>query len=194
MAAAEPAGVPVIVNDRIDVALAAGAHGVHVGQDDLPCTAVRQIVGSGMIVGVSVKTAEQAAQAALDGADYVGAGAVFDTTTKDSRAIGVDGLCDIVRVCPVPVLGIGGIQEGNVGEVMAAGAAGIAVVSAVFAANDVEEACRVLRHAVAVTEVPILTMPSRVGQLLTCRLPPASPSSQPLEGDGWDDGGAGVRG
>ena len=149
VAAAVGTDVSIIVNDRIDVALAAGAHGVHVGQSDLPCTAVRRLVGSAMIVGVSVSTAAEAQRAARDGADYVGAGAVFATPTKESsEAIGVDGLCTVVAGSPVPVVAIGGIKPENVDDVMASGCAGVAVVSGMFGADDLETATRDLRKCV----------------------------------------------
>ena len=149
LAAAAQAGVPVIVNDRVDVALAANADGVHIGQDDLPCAAVRRIVGPSMIVGVSVKTEEEAIAAARDGADYVGAGAVFATATKESEAIGVDAIARIVAASPVPVVAIGGINAGNAAEVMGSGCAGVAVVSALFAAQDVAAATRELHGIVS---------------------------------------------
>jgi hydroxymethylpyrimidine kinase / phosphomethylpyrimidine kinase / thiamine-phosphate diphosphorylase len=136
-------GVPVIVNDRADVALAAGAAGVHVGQSDLPCTVVRRLLPSAMLVGVSVSNAQEARQAARDGADYVGAGAVFATATKEtSEAIGVEGLSAIVEASPVPVVAIGSIKVDNVAQVMASGCAGVAVVSSIFAAADVSAACQ----------------------------------------------------
>ena len=141
--AAAPYDVPVIVNDRIDIALAAGAHGVHVGQEDLPCAEVRRLVGSAMIVGVSVKSREQALQAARDGADYVGAGAVYATDTKKSSvAIGIEGLQAMVRASPLPVVAIGGIKAGNARDVATSGCDGIAVVTGIFGADDVAQACR----------------------------------------------------
>lgn len=149
LAAAAAAGVPVIVNDRVDVALAARAHGVHIGQDDMPCAAVRRLVGPSMIVGVSVKSPEEAVAAARDGADYVGVGAVFATATKQSEAIGVEAIARIVAASPVPVVAIGGIKADNAAEVMRSGCAGVAVVSALFAAQDVAAATRELHGIVS---------------------------------------------
>jgi thiamine-phosphate diphosphorylase len=147
LAASQPSGLPVIVNDRIDIAIAAGAHGVHIGQADLSCAAVRRLVGPSMLVGVSVKTPKQALDAAQAGADYVGAGAVFATTTKASACIGLDGLRAIVATSPIPVVAIGGVSTENVADVMATGCAGAAVVSAVFAADDVAAATAGLQRA-----------------------------------------------
>ena len=154
LAAAAPAGVPVLVNDRVDVALAAGAHGVHIGQGDLPCAAVRRLVGSSLIVGVSCKTAEQAVAAARAGADYVGVGAVYPTNTKDSKAIGVDGLAAVVRASPIPVVAIGGLKAHNVAPAMQAGAAGVAVVTALFAADDIAAATADVLAAVNAAVAP----------------------------------------
>lgn len=135
-----PHGVAVLINDRVDVALAAGADGVHVGQSDLPAAAVRELLPPHMLLGVSVRTPAQALAAARDGADYVGAGAVFPTTTKDSGEIGLALLSDIVAASPLPVVAIGGINAANAALPIRAGCAGVAVVSALFAAPDVTAA------------------------------------------------------
>jgi thiamine-phosphate diphosphorylase len=134
------AGVPLIINDRVDVALAIGADGVHVGQDDLPAEAVRKVIGPDVILGVSVKTVEEAVAAEAAGADYLGAGAIFSTSTKDSSVIGVEGfekVCQAVNT--IPVVAIGGVGKNAVKDVVGAGAAGIAVVSAVFATRKGSE-------------------------------------------------------
>eukprot|EP01025_Chloroclados_australasicus_P004395 TRINITY_DN11076_c0_g1_i1.p1 TRINITY_DN11076_c0_g1~~TRINITY_DN11076_c0_g1_i1.p1 ORF type:complete len:274 (+),score=32.46 TRINITY_DN11076_c0_g1_i1:3-824(+) len=146
IALCRPHGVPVIVNDRVDVAIAAGADGVHVGQDDLPCAEVRRLVGPDAIVGVSCKTLEQAKAAVAAGASYLGCGACFATQTKDSAAIGIEGVRAVVDDCPIPVVAIGGIDANNAAQVMKeAGCAGIAVVSALFNQPDVQQATSSLK-------------------------------------------------
>lgn len=147
---ARQAGVPFIVNDRVDIALAVDADGVHVGQDDMPAPLARKLMGPEKIVGVSVDNLEQALQAERDGADYVGAGPILATPTKPDAAppIGLEGLAEICRQVSIPVVAIGGINETNAAAVIAAGAAGVAVVSAVVAAPDVEAAARRLREIV----------------------------------------------
>lgn len=127
------AGVPLIVNDRVDLALTLGADGVHVGQDDLPADEVRKLIGPERILGVSVSTLEEARRAVLDGADYLGAGDVFGTPSKLDAGppIGLERLAKIARAVPLPVVGIGGITEANAASVTQAGAAGVAVISAI---------------------------------------------------------------
>lgn len=144
------AGVPFIVNDRVDIALAVDADGVHVGQDDMPAPLARKLMGPGKIVGVSATNPEEALQAERDGADYIGAGPVFATPTKPDAAppIGLEGLAEICRRVSIPVIAIGGINEENAAAVIAAGADGVAVVSAIVAAPDVEAAARRLREVV----------------------------------------------
>lgn len=147
--ALDPLGVPLIVNDRIDVALAVGAAGVHVGQDDMPCGDARRLVGDDMIVGVSVNAPEEARRAASDGADYLGVSPIFDTPTKTDtpKATGLLGLATIRAVTGLPLVAIGGLSASNAADVVAAGADGIAVVSALMAADDPEAAARALRSA-----------------------------------------------
>jgi thiamine-phosphate pyrophosphorylase len=134
----------------VDIALAVDADGVHVGQDDMPAPLARKLMGPGKIIGVSVDNVEQALQAERDGADYLGAGPIFATPTKPDAAppIGLDGLAEICRRVSIPVVAIGGITAENAGAVIAAGADGVAVVSAVVAAENVEEAARRLRQVV----------------------------------------------
>jgi thiamine-phosphate diphosphorylase len=141
------AGVVCIINDRADVAVACGADGVHVGEDDLPVAAARRIVGPRGIVGASAGTVEAALRAQAEGADYLGAGSVYATGTKDDAGppIGTEGLAAIVRAVRIPVVAIGGITARVVPEVMRTGAAGVAVVSAVVAAPDIAGAARALR-------------------------------------------------
>ncbi len=130
----------MIVDDRVDIAMAVEADGVHVGQEDIPYERVREIFSG--ILGVSVKSVEQAKKAEPF-ADYLGAGAVFPTKTKDSSVIGIEGLKKIVESVKIPVVGIGGINEKNITEVVRAGASP-AVVSAVSHARDVKKAARKL--------------------------------------------------
>ncbi len=143
-------GVLFIVNDRADVAVACEADGVHVGQDDLPVTAARQIVGSGEIVGASVGTVGEAVRAQHEGADYLGVGSVFSTPTKPDAgtAIGVEEFRRITRAVRIPVVGIGGITADNAGEVIRAGAAGVAVIAAVVGQRDITAAARRLRERI----------------------------------------------
>jgi thiamine-phosphate pyrophosphorylase len=143
-------GALFVVNDRLDVALACGAAGVHLGQDDLPAAAARALAGPDFVVGVSASTPEEALEAARAGADYLGTGAVYATATKpDAGApIGVRGLRRVVESVPLPVVAIGGITAANAAEAVAAGAAGVAVVSAVMAAPDPGAAVAELRRAV----------------------------------------------
>jgi thiamine-phosphate pyrophosphorylase len=140
--------VPVIVNDRADVALAAGAAGVHVGADDLPVDALRRITPPGFIIGASVGSEAEAERA--DGADYVGIGPVYGTASKDDAgdAIGVDGFARLRARCPAPAVAIGGIDASNAGAVISAGARGIAVIRAVMRAPEPEAAARAIRSAI----------------------------------------------
>ncbi|KAA0156242.1 hypothetical protein FNF29_01032 [Cafeteria roenbergensis] len=150
-ASAEGRRIPVIVNDRADVALVAGADGLHVGQSDMSILDARQILGPQSIIGVTVSNAEQARLAVSQGADYLGTDPVFETPTKtDSAAIGVGGLRAIVEAAgSVPVVAIGGLNASNAASVLASsGAAGVAVVSAVFGQDDICGAATVLRTAV----------------------------------------------
>lgn len=141
------AGLPLIVNDRIDVALALDAEGVHVGQDDLPTPVARRIIGPHRILGVSAETVEQAQQAEREGADYLGVGDVFGTPSKPDAGppIGVARLAEIVRSVSIPCVAIGGITLQNAAAVVEAGVAGVSVISAVIGAPDPEAAARELR-------------------------------------------------
>lgn len=129
-------GVPLLINDRIDVALACDADGVHVGQSDMPVRVARKILGPGKIIGVSCKTSDQAEQAWVDGADYIGCGGVFPTTTKENNlTVGLDGLKALCLASKLPVVAIGGIDAANARSVMELGVSnlkGVAVVSALF--------------------------------------------------------------
>ena len=144
------AGVLFIVNDRADLAIALDADGVHVGQDDLPADLARRVVGPDRIVGVSAATVEEARIARAMGADYIGVGAIYGTATKldAGAAIGTAAIGPLTSL-GLPIVGIGGIGAGNAAEVIVAGAAGVAVVSAIVAADDPEAAARALRQIIA---------------------------------------------
>lgn len=133
-----PRGIPLIVNDRVDVALATGADGVHLGQDDLPLPAARALLGPSRVIGISVESVEQAIAAERTGADYLGVSPVFATPTKTDTAapLGLDGLSAIRRATALPLVAIGGIGAHNAAAVIRAGADGVAVVSAIVAAAD----------------------------------------------------------
>ena len=130
--------VPLIINDRLDIAMAVGAAGVHLGQDDLPCAAARKILGEDYIIGVSAHNPAEAKAALQSGADYLGCGAVFGTATKaDVKKLGTDGLAAICKAKGLPVVGIGGVTADNYREVRAAGADGAAIVSGILAQPDI---------------------------------------------------------
>ena len=133
--------VPLLVDDRLDVALAAGADGVHLGQDDLPCAAARRIAGPDFLIGVSAHNAEEAARAEADGADYLGCGAVFPTQTKKGvKPTGINHLRSIRAAVRIPFVGIGGIQPEHYKAIRATGADGVAVVTAILGADDIAAA------------------------------------------------------
>jgi thiamine-phosphate pyrophosphorylase len=139
--------VPLLINDNVDIALRSGADGVHVGQDDMDAARVRGILGSGMIVGVTAKTVEQALRAQDAGADYLGSGAVFGSLTKtDARPMDRQTLMDICAAVSIPVVAIGGVNRDNIGQLAGTGVRGAAVVSGIFAAADIEAECRLLRR------------------------------------------------
>ena len=135
--------VPFIVNDRVDIALACGADGVHVGQDDMEVSAVRRMAGDKLMVGVSAHTVEEAVKAARGGADYLGLGAVFSTSTKaDAGAMSRDTLKAICQAVDLPKVAIGGISAKNILELSGSGVDGVAVVSAIFGAPDPRRAAQ----------------------------------------------------
>ncbi len=141
-----------LVNDRFDIALAAGAHGVHLGDDDLPVAEVRKVVPRDFVIGRSADLEDQARAAESAGADYLGVGSLFGTRTKSEvigEVIGTHQLARVVRSVRIPVVGIGGVTPDNAGAVAAAGAAGIAVVSAIMAAPDAALATRALLQSFA---------------------------------------------
>jgi thiamine-phosphate pyrophosphorylase len=150
-----PFGIPLLINDRVDVALAADADGVHVGQDDMAVEDARRLLGRDAIIGLSIKTVAQADAAPLELLDYAGVGGVFATTSKDNPdpPIGTDGLARIAarvrrRAAKFPLCAIAGIDAGNAGAAVAAGADGVAVISALSLAGDPQAAARALRGAV----------------------------------------------
>lgn len=137
--------VPLIINDRLDIAMAAGAAGVHLGQDDLPCAAARRILGDDYIIGVSAHNPEEALQAAADGADYLGCGAVFGSVTKGNVVnLGLDNLRAIRQAVILPMVGIGGVKRGNYASVLETGADGAAIVSGILGAEDITAEVRKL--------------------------------------------------
>lgn len=143
-----------IINDRLDIALAARADGVHLGQFDLPVAAARSLTPPSFIIGVSVGSVEEALAAERDGADYIALSPVFSTPTKDDAGPGhgLGMLSDIRAAVRVPVIAIGGVNSRNVQDVVAAGADGVAVISAVLGADDVEAAARSIRELVVLAK------------------------------------------
>lgn len=130
--------VPLIINDRLDIAQAVGAAGVHLGQDDLPCSVARKILGDDYVIGVSAHNSAEAELAVRDGADYLGCGAVFGTATKhDVAKLGLANLRAIREAVDIPMVGIGGINADNYAEVLATGANGAAIVSGILAQADI---------------------------------------------------------
>jgi thiamine-phosphate pyrophosphorylase len=141
-------GVPVIVNDRADVAIAAGAAGVHLGVDDVPPSGVRRIAPDGFVIGVSVGSDAEAANA--EGADYAGIGPFFKTASKSDAGepLGPDGFKRLAAQIGIPAVAIGGVTAENAAEAMLAGAAGVALIAGIFASSDPEEAARRVRSAI----------------------------------------------
>lgn len=156
----QKAGIPLIINDRVDVALAIDADGVHVGPpDDMPASLARRLLGPDRIIGVSAESPAIALQAARDGADYVGVGDVFGTGSKADAGIpiGLSGLKAVAEVCPIPVVGIGGIHHGNAGDVIHAGADGVALISAIVGAGDPQAAAKeLLKHIEGARKAPLV--------------------------------------
>jgi len=144
-------GIPLIINDRVDVALATGADGVHLGQSDMPLTMARSILGKSKIIGVSAESLRDAAEAEAEGADYLGISPIFATATKTDTAapLGLEGLRAIRRAVKLPLIAIGGLGPNNAAEVIASGADGVAVVSAIVAAADPELAAGEMARQIA---------------------------------------------
>ena len=138
--------VPFVINDNVEIALAVDADGVHVGQSDMEAGDVRPKLGPDKMIGVSAQTVEQAVMAEQNGADYLGVGAVFPTGSKaDALEVSHDTLKAICKAVKIPVIAIGGISKENILELSGSGICGIAVISAIFAKDDIEEATRELR-------------------------------------------------
>jgi thiamine-phosphate pyrophosphorylase len=150
LAETRAAGALLFVNDRVDVALAAGADGAHVGEDDLPVEAARRISPPGFLLGMSAATPELALQAERDGADYVGTGPVYATLSKADAgdAVGTERITAVAAAVRIPVVGIGGIALSNAADVVHAGGAGVAVISAIMRAADPEAATRELLRVI----------------------------------------------
>lgn len=145
----EKAGVPFLINDNIDVALAVNADGIHIGQSDTAAKKAREVLGPDKIIGVSAQTTEQAIAAELAGADYLGIGAVFPTSSKDDAAeVPHSLLKEICMSVKIPVVAIGGITEDNLTELAGSGICGVAVISAIFAQSDIKKASENLLSAV----------------------------------------------
>lgn len=144
----EPRNVPLIINDRIDIALAADADGVHLGQSDIPCREARKLLGADKIIGVSAALPEEAAKAQADGADYLGVGAVFSTQTKtNTRPVTAEIIKRIRSAVTIPFVVIGGIDPENIRSLYGLGINGAAVVSAVVSKPDITAAARIMRKA-----------------------------------------------
>ncbi len=142
-------GVPFVINDDVELAAEVDADGVHVGQSDMAAEDVRARIGEGKILGVSAQTVEQAVAAEKCGADYLGVGAVFPTGSKDdAEDVSYDTLRDICNAVSIPVIAIGGITAANVAKLSGSGICGVAVISAIYCADDIAKAARTMRAAV----------------------------------------------
>ena len=140
-------GVPFFINDNVEIAIKCHADGIHVGQEDMEAAQVRQRVGDDMMVGVSVHSVEEALEAVKNGADCLGVGAMFSTSTKtDVNVLPKETLRDICAAVDIPVVAIGGISKSNISLLAGTGVDGVALVSAIFAADDIEDECRLLRR------------------------------------------------
>lgn len=146
----EDRGVPLIINDRVDVAQAVKADGVHLGQTDMPLGLAKKILGDSMIIGISAESLQDAIEAERGGADYLGVSPIYTTPTKTDTAppLGLEGLREIRKAVELPLVGIGGLTGKNAAEVIRSGADGVAVVSAIVAADDPEAAARELKQVI----------------------------------------------
>ena len=139
-------GVPFFINDNVEIAIKCHADGIHVGQEDMEAAQVRRKVGNDMIIGVSVHSVEEALEAVKNGADCLGVGAMFSTSTKtDVNVLPKETLRDICAAVDIPVVAIGGIGKSNISQLAGTGVDGVALVSAIFAADDIENGSRILR-------------------------------------------------
>ena len=140
-------GIPFLVNDNVDIAIKCEADGVHVGQEDTAVSKVRKLVGDKMIIGVSVQNINEALESIKNGADYLGVGAMFSKSTKlDANVIPFENLKSVCNAVNIPVVAIGGIGKNNIMKLAGSGADGVALVSAIFGAKNIEEECRELRR------------------------------------------------
>ncbi|HEY5570804.1 MAG TPA: thiamine phosphate synthase [Bacteroidales bacterium] len=146
----KPYGVPLIINDRVDIALACDAEGVHIGQSDMPYAIARKLLGKEKIIGLSVENLQDAMDANALDIDYIGISPVFNTATKTdtATALGLEGVREITRISRHPAVGIGGIHATNAGEIIAAGAVGISVVSAIMSAVSPKDAASQLKSII----------------------------------------------
>lgn len=139
-------GVPFLINDNVEIAIKCEADGVHVGQEDMEVSKVRKLVGDKMIIGVSVQSVEEALYSVKNGADYLGVGAMFSTSTKlDANVISFETLKNICNAVNIPVVAIGGIGKNNIMKLSGSGVNGVALVSAIFGSENIEEECKELR-------------------------------------------------
>ena len=139
--------VPFFINDNVEVAIKCKADGIHVGQEDMAAEQVRSRVGDDMMIGVSVHSVEEALEAVKNGADCLGVGAIFSTSTKtDVDVLPREVLCDICNAVDIPVVAIGGIGKENISQLAGTGVDGVALVSAIFGADDIENECSILRR------------------------------------------------
>ena len=138
--------VPFFINDNVEVAIKCGADGIHVGQDDMAAGRVRELVGDKMMIGVSAHSVKEAVEAVKNGADCLGVGAIFSTSTKkDASVLDLSVVSDICKAVSVPVVAIGGIKKDNISKLKGTGVDGVALVSAIFAADDIKSECKELR-------------------------------------------------
>jgi thiamine-phosphate pyrophosphorylase len=137
-------GAKLFVNDRVDVAVAVGADGVHLGHQSMPVDAARRIVGSGMLVGASTHSVKEAKEAELKGADFITYGPIFETPSKAQygEPVGIEALINANNSISIPIIALGGIKSGNIDQVIAAGAYGVAMISSILAADDITAAAR----------------------------------------------------
>ena len=139
-------GVPFFINDNVEIAIKCHADGIHVGQEDMEAAQVRQRVGNDMMIGVSAHSVEEALEAVKNGADCLGVGAMFSTSTKTNvNVLPKETLRDICAAVDIPVVAIGGIGKSNISQLAGTGVDGVGLVSAIFAADDIENECRLLR-------------------------------------------------
>lgn len=153
----QPYNIPLIINDRLDIALACDAEGLHIGQSDIPYAIARKLLGDDKIIGLSVECLQDAIDANLLDVDYIGISPVFGTPTKidTASALGLEGIREIVKVSKHPAVGIGGINKTNAADIILAGADGISVVSAIMSATDPKESALELRSIIQTSKISV---------------------------------------